>query len=228
MSTHVYQNLYGQRLCCTVDGFSRYFRQHTTTYPPLKILLAWLSLSQISLCYLAVQVPIGYTQGAQRTHKRWEAGPCLNIKTVFPGMGIPIIKIRWSHVVLPCYPCPYRLHTGSTSETQRESGPCLNIKTVFPGIGISIIKIRWSHVMLPCYPCPYRLYTGSISETQRREQRALSQYKDSLSRNRDFHCKDKMASCNATLLSMSLSAIYREHIAMIGDTEEGTKGPVSI
>ena len=36
------------------------------------------------------------------SHGRQESGPCFNIKTVFPGMGILMLKIRWSgnHVIL--------------------------------------------------------------------------------------------------------------------------------
>ena len=49
----------------------------------------------------------------------WYASPkpCLNIKTFLPGIGISIIKIRWSHDHLIIPPAPTKLKGGYTGFT---------------------------------------------------------------------------------------------------------------
>ena len=73
----------------------------------------------------------------------WGPGPCLNIKTGFPGMGIPMLKIRWSLdrlIFNMGIPILVRQHL------YFEMAPWFNlsIRGFFPYIGIPKIKIRWS------------------------------------------------------------------------------------
>ena len=63
------------------------------------------------------------------------AADCLNTKTVFPGMEISVIKIRWYKTVFPGMEI-------SLIKTRWS-------KTVFPGMEISLIKTRWSKTVFP-------------------------------------------------------------------------------
>ena len=88
-----------------------------------------------------------------------DVGPHFNIKNTFPGIGISIIKIRWSldHVI---FMMEIHSYTGKTTSSYWD----IYIKTTFPDIGISIIKIRWSldHVI---FMMEIHSYTGKTTSS---------------------------------------------------------------